>query len=76
MALRLGVNCDYTLMIQAQIMHKPQVVEWNKLGFKWHKPEINLVKCALLTQALMTYTWMTYVKWQMWSFISISPIDI
>jgi hypothetical protein len=54
MALRLGVNCDYTLMIQAQMMHKPQALEWNKFGFKWHKPKINLVKCAWLTQALMT----------------------
>jgi hypothetical protein len=56
MALRLSVS-DYTLMIQAQMMHKPQALEWNKLGLS----DINLVKCAWLTQALMTYIWMTYV---------------
>ncbi len=71
MALRLSVS-DYTLMIQAQMMHKPQALVWNKLGLS----DINLMKCAWLTQALMTYIWMTYVKWNMWGFIGIRPSDI
>jgi len=42
MALKLSVSYDQTLMIQAQMMHKPQALKWNKL-------EINLMKHVWLT---------------------------